>query len=108
MLRTPLKFALLIAAALLVSAGIVSMVLYGSVSPCGILAEERARRARDAAEELIGDAGGARSLEEAAERAQEVVDRARGNVERAADDAREVVEELALPECASELWDEWF
>jgi len=108
MLRTPLKFALVIVAALIVSAGIVSTVLYGSVSPCGILAEERARHARDAAEELIGDEGGPRSVQEAAERAQEVIDRARGNVERAADDAREAVEELALPECAGELWDEWF
>lgn len=108
MSRTSLTIVLLLAGALLLGAAGVSVAVYGSVDPCVMLAEERARRARDAAEDRLGSGSGARSPEEAVEEAREVLGRATGEVARAASEAAAEVEGLGPAECAGELWNTWF
>lgn len=107
-MKTLAKIAAILLGVLLLSGAAVSMAVYGSVDPCEMLAEERARRARDAAEDALGNDVGPEGLEEAAEQAREVVGRAAGDVERAAAEAEATVEGAGTAECTRELWSTWF
>lgn len=110
MIETIAKIAVLLLGVLLLSGAGVSLAVYGSVDPCTMLAEERARRAQDAAEDALGAdvEVGPSSLQDAAEQAREVAGRATGDVERAATEARMTVEGTSSGTCVRELWDTWF